>query len=305
MAKFDAIGLGSVCVDYLFVLRRYPEIGEKVVIQQYSKQGGGIIGTSMVAMARLGAKVSYIGKVGDDDLGRFTRAELEREGVDLSGLAIEAGAMSPFSYVLIDEETRNRTIFWSMGGVSPLSPLEISREHVISGRFLVLDDYEVEAALAAASWAQEGDTKVVLDAENVAPETEQLIKLCNVLKVSSSFAKEFTGEKEIERASASLRALGPDCVVVTLGEEGSFCLPQGGSFRTLGFQVEVVDTTGAGDVFHGALVYGLLRFNDLEEIVEFSNAVAALKCTKLGGRDGIPTFSEVEAFMRDARAGRL
>ena len=163
-----------------------------------------------------------------------------------------------------------------------------------------MDDYEVEAAIAAASWARERGIRVILDAENVVEKTKELIKLSDVLKVALDFVEGFPGEDDLEKSALILRELGPSVVVITLGEKGSLCSSEAASFWTPGFRVDVIDTNGAGDVFFGALAYGLLKFEELRSSVEFANAVAALKCTQLGGRAGIPTFDETVTFIKTA-----
>lgn len=300
MREFDAVGLGTTCADYLIMMPRYPEIGEKLQVDLIDKQGGGIVGTSLVAMARLGANVSFIGKLGDDELGEFAINELEREGVDISGIVIQESAVSPVSYVMVDKKTNDRTIVWSQGSVQNLKPSEIHKEKVLAGKVLLVDDYEVEAAIAAASWARERGIRVILDAENVVEKTKELIKLSDVLKVALDFVEGFPGEDDLEKSALILRELGPSVVVITLGEKGSLCSSEAASFWTPGYRVDVIDTNGAGDVFFGALAYGLLQFEELRNSVEFANAVAALKCTQLGGRAGIPTFDETVTFIKTA-----
>ena len=308
---FDVVGLGCSALDYLGVVPRCPRLDEKIEMLNFTRQGGGPVATALVALSRLGASTSYVGKVGDDEAGKFILREFEKEGVDTSGVVIEKGASSLVAFCVAEKNTGKRTIFWHRGTCSGLDPRELNKQLILSAKFLHLDGHEIRAAIEAAKWAKakkidpvrhvdrtkSNGVKVVLDPDLNLPEMEELVKLTDILIAPSNFARDFTKEEDYSKAAEKLFALGPEVVVITLGEKGCLCRSGKGMFTKPAFRVKVVDTTGAGDVFHGAFVYGLLRGWDLEKTAEFSNAASAIKCTKLGGRAGIPTLKQVEDFL--------
>ncbi len=295
-AKFDVVGVGCCAVDYLGIVPHYPKLDVKMELLEFSKQGGGPVGTALVTLARLGACVSYIGKVGDDEFGRFLIDAFEEEGVDTKNIVIEKGASCRFAFIIVDKKTGKRTIVWSQDHISSLCSEEITRKSVTNGRFLHVDQYEIDAAILSAKWAKEAGMRVVFDAEFVGRGVKRLLKFTDVLITSEDFAASFTGESDFEKSAKSLYKYQGGIVVVTGGDKGCICVSGDGIIRKRAFRVQVKDTTGAGDVFHGAFIYGLLQGWRLDKIAGFSCVVAALKCRELGGRAGIPRLSEVKRF---------
>jgi len=297
MQTYDVVGVGYCAVDYLGIVPRYPAVDEKVGMTEFVRQGGGITATAMVAVGRLGGRARYIGKVGDDDFGRFIIAELEKEGVDTSRVVIEPGASSQFSFVVVDQATGKRTIFWTSSGIK-FEASEIRREDILAGKVLHVDAHHPSAAIQAATWASEAGMPIVMDAGTMREGSDEIARMATVLITSGLFARRFTGKDDPEQAARRMFDSGKLISGVTLGEKGCVYVTKDGVFHQPAFEVEVVDTTGAGDVFHGALSFGVSRGWQPREIVEFASAVAALKCTKLGGRTGIPTYAQVTDFLR-------
>ena len=293
----EIIGLGASCVDELALIPHLPKLDQGCPMLAYDRQGGGPVATAMVTVSRLGGSAGYIGIADSGARGRFIQAEFEKYGVDTSRMKIDPDAISPFSFVLIDRDTGSRSIIFNSGRLPELSLDAEDKEYISQAKVLHLDGAYAPAAIEAAKFAREHEIKVTIDVSGVGPYTEQLIRNVDVVVAAKPFPERFTGEAELTRAARQIMDYGPEIVVVTLGEKGAFCVTHNDSFYTPGFVVPVVDTTGAGDVFHGAFAFGLAREWDLRRIIEWSNAVAALKCRKLGGRAGIPTFSEAEAFL--------
>ena len=236
--------------------------------------------------------------LGSDELSHFALEGFIKEGVDISHVIKEEGAGPHFAFVIADERSGQRTIWWTDEQVSQVKPDEINKEFITSAKFLLVDEYQFEAGLEAARVAKQGKVQVVLDAERPNRQgIEKLIQLTDILIVPKEFAFQFCRSNELESSAQSLLNLGPSVVVITQGEEGSFCKTAKKSFHQPAFQVEVVDTTGCGDVFHGAFIYGMLQGWPLKAVAEFSSAVSALKCRKLGGRSGIPNLKEVGQFL--------
>ena len=299
----DVAGLGCACLDFLGIVPHLPDRDDQVWMSDSTQQGGGMVSTALVTLSRLGVSTAYAGKVGDDTAGRVVKEEFDRFGVDSAHLIMEPGASTPVSMILVDKSTGQRTIM--AGGSSvEMSPSEVPAELVASAKYLHLDNTNRQAALAAARLARESGVPVVLDADTVSPadDLEVLLRSTDYLITSRVFADELTGLTDPAEAAKSLVGYGSSVTVVTLGEEGSYTLAGDRSFHTPAFPVEVVDTTGAGDVFHGAFIFGLLQEWRLEKTAEFASAVAAMSCTRLGGRQGIPELKGVERFLWDRGA---
>ncbi|MCY4115856.1 MAG: PfkB family carbohydrate kinase [Caldilineaceae bacterium] len=296
---FDVVGLGCACVDFLGVVPYMPGLDDEIQMLAASRQGGGEVATALVALTRLGSTASYVGQIGDDPSGDLIATEFEQYGVDTSHLLVERGATSQTSIVLVDVESGKRTILGVPFTASEIAPDQIRPGFVEKARYLLLDGTARQAALEAARRARSAGVPVVLDADVVAldSEIEALLDLTDILIPSKSFSQRFTGTENVEKALETLRTFGASIILITLGEEGCVCYADGDTFHTPIFEVEVVDTTGAGDVFHGAFVRGLLQDWELPQTVEFAAAVAAIKCAKLGGRAGIPTAGETASFL--------
>ncbi len=225
-------------------------------------------------------------------------------GVDLSQMVHRDAPDDQVFFVFVQAETGER-VFGGYEGVggSALKVGELDRTYITSAPYLHLDGFHHEAALQAAKWARGAGTYVVFDGhktEGPVPErTRRLIEHVDVLICGSGFAQGLTGIQDAEEARQAVLEMGPRICVQTEGAEGSYTVTASESFHTPAFRVKVVDTTGAGDVFHGAFIVGLLHGWDLRQIAQFSTAVSAIKCTKLGGRVGIPRFEEVMAFLRE------
>jgi ribokinase len=301
--KFDVVGIGCAAVDFLGVVPRYPEPDVKMQMLDLTQQGGGLAATAMVAVSRLGARAAYVGKIGDDAFGRFVIGELEREGVSAEHCVIERGGSARFAFIVVDRERGTRTILWSQKGVAALTERELDWTSVLSTRVLLVDEHEPEASIAAARASRRAGIRVILDAEKVDAVNKELVKLADTVIVPANFAYELTGERSVGRAADRMQRELGGTVVITSGAEGSFYTDGAERFHQPAFGVEVVDTTGAGDVFHGAFAFAFLHDWTARERSEFASAVAALKCRKLGGRAGIPSLAETLAFLSERSGG--
>jgi sugar/nucleoside kinase (ribokinase family) len=211
---------------------------------------------------------------------------------------VAPGARTRYAFILIDAPSAERTVCFDLDERSVLRAEELTREEVCSGRVLHLDITDVQAAIRAATWAREEGVVVSIDIDHVAPGVERLLPLLDLCIVSENFPRELTGETNRERA---LRHLRPHCagfLATTLGAEGCIALLEGDELVAVpAFPVQAVDTTACGDVFHAAFIFGMLRRWDPKKMLRFACAAAALKTRALGGRPGIPTLDEVEAFL--------
>ena len=294
----EFVGLGYCGNDYLSLLPEIPLDG-KVRIERHLVQGGGPSATAAVAAARLGMASSFIGVVGDDEAGGRIRRELEAEGVCTRGMMVRPGASSAVAYCWVDSSTGKRSIAWTRGSAEELGSAEVDMALVRGAGILHLDGHQPQAALAAAKEARKHAVPVSLDAGTLCDGIRELLPQVTILIASEAFARAFTGETDLERAAAKLSEYGADVTGVTMGSGGSLALSGGKLFRCPAFEIEAVDTTGAGDVFHGAFCVRWLETHDVGECLRFASAVSALKCLQFGGRSGIPRRPQVEDFLRN------
>ncbi len=296
--RFDVIGIGNCSIDLLGFVPSFPRSNTKNKMIKFIQQGGGPVATALVTLARLGARVSFVGKLGDDMFSHFVIDEFVREGVDTEGIIKEKDAGPYIAFIVVEEKKGSRTIWWTDQMVSRLRKEELSKDLITSCRVLHLDEYDVEAALLSAAWAKEEGIKTVLDAETPGKkELLPLIRLIDFLIVPEEFALGFSGAINVEKAAEFFLEKGPQVVVVTQGERGSLTVTRKKRFFQPAFDVPVVDTTGCGDVFHGAFIYGILKEWPIEITSEFATAVAAIKCEKIGARAGSPNLEKVRDFL--------
>ena len=294
---FDVVGVGINVIDYLFRIPHFPEPDTKMDAVGAMIQGGGLTATAMVACARLGLRTRYIGKFGGNEIGEMARDELQREGLDLRAAVTAPGVPNRFCVVLVEERSGHRTIVRQRDPNIWLRPEDLSREAVCAGRVLHLDGYEGDAAIQAARWAKAAGIPVSVDAEEPTERRDELFTIADILIVGQRFGRMLTGQRHTADILEGLSRLGPSCVGLTLGDAGSALRYGEEIVEVPGFRVDVVDTTGAGDVFHGAFLYGLLQRWEAGDILRFANAVSALKCTCLGGRTGIPHPDAVRTLL--------
>jgi sugar/nucleoside kinase (ribokinase family) len=285
-------------MDTVMSVREFPALGGKERVVAASMQAGGQTATALVTCRRLGLKVRYIGKVGDDPGGKLQLASLRREGLDLAHTKMVRGAPNQYGYIIVDQATGERTVFWDRDSRLAVQPKELKPAAVTSARLLHLDGCDLEAALVAAQWARRARLPVVADLDTVYKDVEKLFPCVDYLVASAHFLPTVTGRadpfKVLEYMAREYRVRMPG---MTLGRDGALVYYSGRFFYSPGFVVETVDTTGAGDVFHGAFDYALLQGWEMERALDFSNAMAALNCTALGARGGIRSRAEAEHLM--------
>lgn len=302
---FDAVGFGLNSLDLLTVVAEHPRPNSKQRIQRFARQPGGQAATAMVTCARLGWRVRYVGRFGDDEHGAISRTSLVEERVDVSASVTVTGATNQFAVILVDGRSGERTIMWDRHPGLAMSPADVPVDAVTSGRVLLVDCHETEASAQAARLARSVGVPTVVDVERVRPGIGDLLQQIDVIIAAEAFPSALTGRPTGEALAAIAREFDAAVVTATLGSAGSLTWCGGREIRTAAFQVPVIDTTGAGDVFRGGFIAGWLAHEDradLEEILVYANAVAALKCRGLGARQRIPYADEVTALLRSPSA---
>ena len=299
---FDVVGVGIACSDLNATVTSVPKLDENVLMLDYRRQSGGTVSTALATLQRLGMNTKYMGMLGDDEWGRFTREGLKAEGIDISALRMLKGESSPWSFVMVDNLTGKRSIAFYPGCVFKTPADCIDPDAIKSARLLHVDVY-TPAVLAACEVAKAASIPVSVDTNAMYPGLDEVLSLSNIFITSRDVISGLAHEEEPVGAARKVMAeYNLDLVVNTLGAEGSIAVTASETASAPGFKVEVVDTTGAGDVFHGAYLYGHLKGWALERTLRFANAAGAMMCTTQNGWAGIPTLKQVEDFLRERGA---
>lgn len=295
---FDILGLGYCGQDTCCLVPGIP-VDDKVEAQACLIQGGGPAATATYAAARLGARTAFAGAVGDDARGLTIRDELRAAGVETAALRMRPGAESPAAFCWAEAATGRRSIVWTRGSVAPLDPGELDPHTVASARLLHLDGHHPAAAIRAAETARAHGVLVSLDAGTLLPDIERLLALADVVIASERFAARLTGAADPEAAVRRLFQGPVRFASVTSGPRGAVGYDGRQLYRQAACPAQVVDSTGAGDVFHGAFAVRALETPDWADCLRFASAAAALKCRALGGRAGIPGRPELAHFLEN------
>ncbi len=296
--EVDVVGLGLNATDTVLLVRKFPPLGGKQKVEAISRQAGGQITTALVTCRRLGLSARYVGKVGDNEDGRILLASLRAEGVEVQFTMTVPDTPNQLGMIIVDQASGERTVFWDRSPRLAVSPAELAPEAFETARILLIDGCDVPASLAAAKWARKKAIPVVADFDTAYENVEKLFPLTDYLIASHDFLPAVTDESDHFRALQFLaREYDVQVAGVTLGLDGALVFARGRFHYSPGFVVQAVDTTGAGDVFHGALIYGILEQWPLARSLDFANAMAALNCTALGARGGIATRPEAEKLI--------
>ena len=294
---FDIVGIDYPCVDLNVNVDTLPESNGTLMINSLSWQGGGKVASGIVTAARLGAKCAIAGAVGDDRYGSFCRKDFVDHGVDVGFLKTRKGARTALDIVLSDKETMGRSLIFHPGDVGRLAENELPYEYLKNTKYFFmawLDSSDRKAAEAA----RKGGAKVFIDADSYSDELVHYIPKIDVFVASEFVYEGMFDDRNYEKNCRTVMKLGPEIVVFTLGERGALGMSREGFFQIPAWNVDVVDTVGAGDDFHGAFLVGLMQKGwSVERIAGFASAVAAIKCTRIGGRAGIPDMQTALRFM--------
>ncbi len=294
--KFDVVGIDMPCVDLAVNVDHFPDPNGGERIRELSWQGGGKVATGLVAAARLGARCAVLGAVGNDGYGRFCEKDFIRHGIDTSCLMKREGGSTSLSLVLSNRETMGRAIIYNLGTAEKLEKHELPLDYLKNARYLHLAMLD-ETAVEAARIARENGVKVFLDADSYSDELGDFIPMVDVFVASEFVYDAMFKDREYAENCRRVMEMGPETVVFTFGEKGCVGLSAEGYFELPAYRVEVVDTVGAGDVYHGAFLAGLLKGWTVEKTAQFSSAVSAIKCTRIGGRAAIPDLETAEHFI--------
>jgi sulfofructose kinase len=290
------VGIGENSVDHVFRLEAPLVPHGKARIAASRTLPGGQVATTLCTCAAFGLRTRYFGAFGSDDHARTIRDALERRGVDLS-LAVARPAPNRQAVILVEASAGDRTVLWQRDPALSVTPADLPPDLFAGARLLHVDAVDEDAALAATRTARAAGLQVTTDIDQVTRRTMDLISAATWPILAEHVPAALTGESNPERALRALRWRHDGMLCVTLGVRGAMLLDGDRLHHAPGFTVNAVDTTGAGDVFRGALIYTLLRGDKPETMLRFANAAAAISCTREGAIDGVPTLAEVEAVL--------
>jgi sulfofructose kinase len=292
----DVVGVGLNATDTIIPVPEYPARGAKVAFRSASVLPGGQVASAVAACQTWGLQTRYVGKVGDDAAGALHREEFDRLGVEAHLITAE-GCPSQQAFILVDD-TGERTVLGKRDERLTLRPSELRREWVVSARVLHVDGHDTAAAAVAAGWAREAGVPVVADLDELYPGVEELLPKLDYFVASRDIPGRLTGETDLRKALPEVRKKYA-CVLAaaTLGEEGVLAWDGTRFWHAAAYRVKVMDSIGAGDIFHAGFIYGLLQKWPLQRQLDFACAAAALNCMAVGARGGIQAVERIEKLM--------
>jgi sugar/nucleoside kinase (ribokinase family) len=307
--KIDVCAIGALAVDYYGMLSEMPPAGGKVTADSYEVHPGGVAGNVLTQCARLNIPCGWLGKIGTDPAGKTVVNEFEKEGIDYSHAEIIPDAYSMFTWIMVNR-SGERTIIMFPNILNDFSPDDVAEKHadyirgaqIFQGEACAL---KLAPVLEAMKIAKEAGVKTVFDLDvlpshfieevhlGTREELRQVLELTDILVPCKAAAAELLGTNDVKSHISRLMDFGPKTVAITLGAEGCIITDEKETIAIPGYDVTVKDTTGAGDAFHGGLIYSLLKGFPKEKIGAFANACGALCCTQVGAR-AMGTLEEVE-----------
>jgi sulfofructose kinase len=295
-SKVDLVGVGLNATDTLILVPEHPARGSKVESSSVNVLPGGQVASAVIACQVWGLQTRYVGKLGDDAAASVHRKEFARAGVEAQ-IITAPGCASHQSFILVDTNGE-RTVVRRSDEKLLLQSSELKREWISNAGALLVDGCDTAAATTAAEWARESRVTVIADFDEAYPGIEALIKNVDYLIVSRDFPEKLCGERDLEKSLPLLQhRFGCRLTAATLGVDGVLAWDGKEFHSARAYRVPVMDTTGAGDIFHAGFIFGLLRGWPLQRQLDFACAAAALNCTAHGARGGIRSVEEIEKLM--------
>ena len=292
--NLDVLVIGRSCLDFISVVNRFPEENRKAPLEFRLTEGGGQGGTASCCISRLGGKVAYLGKLGDDDEGRFCLKRLKEFGVPTDFIEIVSGGKTPVAYLFVTAASGHRTIIYERNSL-PAITIDEQLKTLTAQTEIVLLDPEVTYLGEQLKAAAEDGIKIVYDCERWRRGIEDIMVAADYFIPSAEFLDSDRlnfGNISFRRKIALLKAKVSGQLVVTRGEKGAYYPVGDKLYQVAAPPVKAVDTIGAGDNFHAAFALALKKGFDLHRAVKLSVAVASLSCREFGGRNGIPNLQK-------------
>ncbi len=295
----DVIGIGRAVYDRVFVVEKYPEADEKTEAIERHFSGGSPVPTALCQLAKWGHETKLCARIGNDPDGDLFLKDTRAYGVDVSGVIISDTESTPQAILIVEKGTGKRTVVLDRT-ITPISRAEIPYDELKKCKVLLLDGWEADAAIAAAEYARKNGCKVMLDAGNVRPRMEEQLANTDWLVAPVAFAKAYMPGEDLFQVARHLLTKGIEIAIITNGAAG--CVAAWGNdvqwfpaFKSS----QVIDSTGAGDLFHAGLIHGILEGYSLEQNIQWASATSCLAVGALGGRGCVPSRTEVESFLQE------
>jgi sugar/nucleoside kinase (ribokinase family) len=307
MKKLDALVIGRSCLDTIAVINRFPQENEKTALESRLMEGGGQGGTAACCIARLGGRVAYLGKLGNDPEGQFCLKRLQDFGVNTDYVEIVPGGQTPVAYLFVTKTTGARTIIYEP---NRLPQIAITPElgSLMERSAVILLDPETTYLSKKLKHQKEKKFKIVYDCETRREGLEEMMALADYFIPSMDFLREdhssFRGSS-VQQKIFRLKGMIGGELIVTDGPNGAYVLSEGRLVQVRPPQVTVVDTTGAGDNFHGAFALAIAKGFEMTRAVQFAVAVASLSCRGYGGRQALPDWNEAVTVADRLKSIRL
>jgi sugar/nucleoside kinase (ribokinase family) len=297
----DIVGVGLNATDTVIRLPHFPAFNSKVEFRVTEVLPGGQVATAITACAHWGLKARYVGKIGDDSAATLQQREMCKSGIEAHWIRVP-DCQSQSSFILVDEESGERTVLWKRDARLELLPSEIEREWVTQARLLHVDGHDCSGATQAARWARSAKIPVTADLDNLYPGVEVLLEYVDYPIASREFHSRLFGQNDLFASlPAAMARFKCRMAAATLGTDGVLAWDGDRFHYSPAFELKAVDTTGAGDVFHAAFAFALLRGDDISKNLEFSCAAAGLSCMGMGARGGIASLQKIDELIRDGR----
>jgi sugar/nucleoside kinase (ribokinase family) len=297
--RWDVLGVGCNSVDYVYRLPAAPKADSptaKLRISSHQAMCGGQMATAMAACAGLGLRATYLGSTGNDHNGRLISSELQQRGVDVSRV-MQRECANRFAVIAVDETSGERIVLWDRDDRLNITAADLDPALIASARIVHVDDEDQEAAIAVALLARQAGVPVTSDIDRITDRTRDLIAAVSVPIFAEHVLPAITGETDVTRALKQVRQSHGGLLCVTLGAGGAMLLSGDELVTEPAFSITAVDTTGAGDVFRAAFIYGLLAGSAPRDLLRFANAAAAVSCTRAGAMNSVPSRDEVERLL--------
>lgn len=293
-------GIGANVFDTLYNIDTFPKEDSKKRASSSKTAGGGPVATGLVAAAKLGGEVAFLGYLSDDNAGQFLKEDFEKYNVDTSLIEIKKGYRSFASTLLLCDDTKTRTCIFDKGNLPPLVLSDEMKKAVADSDLLMVDGNELKAAVEGAEIARENNTLVLYDCGGLYDNVESLLALTDIMIPSEEFALGITHCDDVKEASVTLfEKYSPKVLVITQGKKGGVMYDGKEFYEYPIYPADVVDSNGSGDVFHGAFAYAVCKGYDYRKCCHFASAVSAIKCMGVGARESAPDFETVKKYLKE------
>lgn len=296
MNEIDVIGLGTIVVDHQVVLSQMPEPDTKCDALWDRIQVGGPVPTALAALSQWGHRCSFIGSWSNDWHGQIIEDDFEQVGIDSSASVRVHGGRTGVAQVWVDQSAGTRTICCLRS--EPVQQLmnDAARAALRHSRLLHVDGWPAKCSVEAVRFMRESGGQVAIDTGSLKPATAEILGMANLVNCPMRFLTQMFESTEVQSARAILE-MGAEAVTVTDGSHGAWLMTQAGTWHQPAIGVEAVDSTGAGDVFSGAMIHGWLDNLPPQDLLRFACTAAGLKCEEFGNREALPTLEAIQHRM--------